>query len=132
MSSACYDLSQTVLFSTKPENCFVVHHLIDLLDMQSRIKSHIKYITFCQAVSGDRYYKVIETADAVPALPLEYTDLCSKTEDFYDAADRYMMTVCDMVIAVTAGEDEPDALVYARDKGKPIMYIDANTYEVRQ
>ena len=43
-----------------------------------------------------------------------------------------MMTVCDMVIAVTAGEDEPDALVYARDKGKPIMYIDANTPEVRQ
>ena len=43
-----------------------------------------------------------------------------------------MMTVCDMVIAVTAGEDEPDALVYARDKGKPIMYIDANTLEVRQ
>ena len=80
----------------------------------------------------DRYYKVIETADAAPALPLEYTDLCSKTEDFYDAADRYRMTVCDMVIAVTAGEDGPDALVYARDKGKPIMYIDANTLEVRQ
>jgi len=80
----------------------------------------------------DRYYAVIEKADAAPALPLEYTDLCETTEDFYDAADRYMMTVCDMVIAVTAGEEEPEALIYARDKGKPIMYIDANTLEVRQ
>ena len=79
-----------------------------------------------------RYYKVIEKADAAPALPLEYTDLCDKTEDFYDAADRYMMTVCDMVIAITAGEEEPEALVYARDKGKPIMYIDADTLEIRQ
>ena len=42
------------------------------------------------------------------------------------------MTVCDMVIAITAGEEEPEALVYARDKGKPIMYIDADTLEIRQ
>ena len=74
----------------------------------------------------------IEKADVAPELPLEYTDLCDTTEDYYDAADRYMMTVCDMVIAVTIEEEEPDALIYARDKGKPIMYIDANTLEVRQ
>ena len=80
----------------------------------------------------DRYYKVIESADAAPELPLEYTDLCETTDDFYDAADRYMMTVCDMVIAITAGDEEPEALVYARDKGKPIVYIDADTLEVRQ
>lgn len=80
----------------------------------------------------DRYYKVIENIDAAPELPLEYTDLCDTTEDYYDAGDRYMMTVCDMVIAVTIGEEEPDALIYARDKGKPIMYIDGDTLTVRQ
>lgn len=80
----------------------------------------------------DRYYKVIEHADAAPALPLEYTDLCDTTEDLYDAADRYMMHVCDIVIAVTAGGEEPDTLTYARDKNKPIMFIDGDTLEVTQ
>ena len=80
----------------------------------------------------DRYYKVIEQVDAAPELPLEYTDMCDTTEDYYDAADRYMMNVCDMVIAVTIEDEEPDALIYVRDKGKPIIYIDGNTLQVRQ
>ena len=33
MSNACCDLSQAVVFTAKLENCFVVHHVIDLLDM---------------------------------------------------------------------------------------------------
>lgn len=80
----------------------------------------------------DRYYKVIETADSAPALPLEYTDLCETDEDLYDAADRYMVDNCDIVIAVAAGEEIPDAVDYAKSKGCPIIYIDSDTLEITQ
>lgn len=80
----------------------------------------------------DRYYKAIESVDAAPELPLEYTDLCDKTEDFYDATDRYMIDQCDIVIAVTAEDEIPEAVDYAQMKNRPVIYIDANTLEVTQ
>lgn len=80
----------------------------------------------------DRYYKVIEKADSALALPLEYTDLCETDEDLYEAADRYMIDNCDIVIAVTAGEEIPDAVDYAKSKGCPIIYIDSDTLEIMQ
>ena len=80
----------------------------------------------------DRYYKVIENIEEAPALPLEYTDICSSTEDYYDMADRYMIDNCDFVVAVTAGDEEPDAVEYAESKGKQIVYFDAETLEVKQ
>ena len=80
----------------------------------------------------DRYYKIIGNADSTPALPLEYTDICSSTEDRYDMADRYMIDNCDFVVAVTVGDEEPDAVQYAKDKGKQIVYFDARTLDVRQ
>lgn len=80
----------------------------------------------------DRYYKVIETADSAPALPLEYTDICETVEDRYDMADRYMIDNCDFVVAVTAGDEEPDAIEYAKGKEKQIVYFDAETLEVSQ
>ena len=80
----------------------------------------------------DRYYKVIEKADSAPALPLEYTDLCETDEDLYDAADRYMVDNCDIVIAVTAGDEVPDTVGYAHNKNRPIIYIDSDTLEVTQ
>ena len=78
----------------------------------------------------ERYYKVIQNADKAPALPLEYTDICTNTEDRYDAADRYMTDNCDMVIAITVRDEIPEAAVLANDKGKPVMYIDVETLEV--
>ena len=42
------------------------------------------------------------------------------------------LSICDMVIAVTDGDEEPDVLTYSGSKGKPIMYMDANIPEVRQ
>lgn len=80
----------------------------------------------------NRYYKIIETADSAPALPLEYTDICNSIEDYYDMADRYMIDNCDFVIAVTVGDDEPDAVDYAEGKGKQIVYFDSETLEVSQ
>ena len=80
----------------------------------------------------DRYYKVIKNADSAPALPLEYTDICETIEDRYDMADRYMIDNCDFVVAVTVGDEEPDAVEYAEDKGKQIVYFDAETQETRQ
>ena len=75
---------------------------------------------------------MIETADSAPALPLEYTDLCETDEDLYDAADRYMVDNCDIVIAVTVGDAMPDAVGYALNKNRPIIYIDSDTLEVTQ
>ena len=80
----------------------------------------------------DRYYKVIENADSAPALPLEYTDICETVEDRYDMADRYMIDNCDFVVAVTVGDEEPDAIEYAKGKEKQIVYFDAETLEVSQ
>ena len=80
----------------------------------------------------DRYYAVIENADNAPALPIEYTELCSCTEDWYDACDKYMTDNCDMMIAVTADGEIPAAAETAKEMKKPIMYIDAETLEIRQ
>ena len=80
----------------------------------------------------DRYYKVIETADSAPALPLEYTDICSSVEDRYDMADRYMIDNCDFVVAVTAGDEVPGAVEWVKSKDKQIVYFDAETLKVWQ
>ena len=80
----------------------------------------------------DRYYKIIETADSAPALPLEYTDICSSVEDRYDMADRYMIDNCDFVIAVTAEDEVPGAVEWAKSRDKQIVYFDAETLKVWQ
>ena len=80
----------------------------------------------------DRYYKVIEKADAAPALPFEYTDICDTEEDYRDACEKYMLDNCDMMIVVVAGEDEPIVAELARDRKIPIVYIDVLTLKVWQ
>lgn len=82
------------------------------------------------AVIGDTFY--IENIDEAPALPFEYADICNSTEDYYDMADRYMIDNCDFVVAVTVGDEEPDAVEYAESKGKQIVYFDAETLKVKQ
>ena len=47
-------------------------------------------------------------------------------------ADRYMIDNCDFVVAVTVGDEEPDAVEYAKGKKKQIVYFDAETLEVSQ
>lgn len=78
----------------------------------------------------DRYYTVIEKADSAPALPPEYTDICRSTEDFYDAADKYMLDNCDMMIAVRFDDLTPDIVGLAVERKMPVMFIDAGTLEV--
>ena len=45
---------------------------------------------------------------------------------------QYMIDNCDFVIAVTVGDEEPDATDYAESKGKQIVYFDAETLKIRQ
>lgn len=47
-------------------------------------------------------------------------------------ADRYMIDNCDFVVAVTVGDEEPDAVEYAKGKEKQIVYFDVETLEVSQ
>lgn len=71
---ACCCLSQTIAHAAEFENPFVVHHMIDLLDMKSRLCRAISSISYSPgsipwAVSGE----VWQDIRAAVALGVAYT-----------------------------------------------------------